>query len=222
MCMRIYAQLSSSTELVDFNHQHRLVGALHKWLGPNSLHGDQSLYSFSSLTGGKNVGKGLSFSNGSSLFFSFHDSDAAKLLLKGIIRDPECCYGMRVVDVEILDSMPHPDSSVFYPASPIFIKRDDEFHNKKHFTYMDDCSGDLMVETLRKKMEAAGLPYDETLSIKFDPNAVNPKTKLITYRGIKNKVNLCSVCVEAKDYTKEFIWNVGLGNSTGIGFGAIK
>lgn len=220
--MRIYAQLSSSTELVDFNHQHKLVGALHKWLGPNSLHGDQSLYSFSSLTGGKNVGKGLSFGNGASLFFSFHDKDVAKQLVKGILNDPEFCYGMRVVDVAIEEVMPHADRSVFYPGSPIFIKRDDEHHNKKHFTYLDDCSGELMVETLRKKMEVAGLPYDETLSIKFDSNAVNPKTKLITYRGIKNKVNLCPVCVEAKDYTKEFIWNVGLGNSTGIGFGAIK
>lgn len=220
--MRIYAQLSGSTELVDFNYQHKLVGTLHKWLGVNSLHGSHSLYSFSSLTGGKNVGKGLSFNNGTSLFFSFHDKELAKQLLKGILNDPECCYGMRVVDVDIIPSMPNTDRSVFYPGSPIFIKRDDEYHNKKHFTYMDHCSGDLMVDTLRKKMEIAGLPYDETLSIKFDPNAANPKTKLISYRGIKNKVNMCPVCIEAKNYTKEFIWNVGLGNCTGIGFGAIK
>lgn len=220
--MRLYVKLSHSTELVDYNHQHKLVGAFHKWLGPNSLHGDQSLYSFSSLMGGKNEGKGLSFKNGASLFFSFHENETAKQLLKGIINNPECCYGMRVIDIEIVETMPHIDRSVFYPASPIFIKRDDEQHNKIHYTFMDSCSGELLTETVRKKMEIAGLPVDETLSIKFDRNADNPRTKLISYRGIKNKVNLCPICIEAQDYTKEFIWNVGLGNSTGIGFGAIK
>jgi CRISPR/Cas system endoribonuclease Cas6 (RAMP superfamily) len=35
-------------------------------------------------------------------------------------------------------------------------------------------------------------------------------------------VNWCPIIIKGKPETKLFAWNVGLGNSTGIGFGAIK
>jgi CRISPR-associated endoribonuclease Cas6 len=70
-------------------------------------------------------------------------------------------------------------------------------------------------------MKIAGLPEDESLKIRFDISSGNKRTKVIDYRGIKNRVNLCPVIMEGKSETKAFAWNVGLGNSTGIGFGAI-
>ena len=42
------------------------------------------------------------------------------------------------------------------------------------------------------------------------------------YNGVENKASWCPVIVEGKPETKAFAWNVGLGNSTGIGLGAIK
>jgi CRISPR-associated endoribonuclease Cas6 len=63
---------------------------------------------------------------------------------------------------------------------------------------------------------------DDNLEIRFEKNYSKAKTKLIAYNGIKNKTNWCPVIIKGKPETKFFAWNVGLGNSTGIGFGAIK
>ena len=74
---------------------------------------------------------------------------------------------------------------------------------------------------LHHKMELAGLPYDESLDIRFELDYQNKKTKMLKYRGIYNRANLCPVIIEGKPETKAFAWNVGIGNSTGIGFGSI-
>lgn len=45
---------------------------------------------------------------------------------------------------------------------------------------------------------------------------------LIDYRGVKNKASWCPIRIIGNAETKLFAWNAGIGNSTGIGFGAIK
>ena len=37
---------------IHFNYQPKLVGTLHKWLGPNDIHGKLAMHSFSWLMGG--------------------------------------------------------------------------------------------------------------------------------------------------------------------------
>ena len=37
---------------IPFNYQPKLVGTLHKWLGPNDIHGKLAMHSFSWLMGG--------------------------------------------------------------------------------------------------------------------------------------------------------------------------
>ena len=63
---------------------------------------------------------------------------------------------------------------------------------------------------------------DETLEVNFDKNYEKAKTCLINYKGIKTRASICPVIIKGKPETKAFAWNVGMGNSTGIGFGAIK
>jgi CRISPR-associated endoribonuclease Cas6 len=109
--------------------------------------------------------------------------------------------------------------TLFRCASPIFIRRDEDGRDI-HYTYKDENAGKLLEETLRHKMKLAGLDDDDSLKIRFDTSSA-AKIKLIDYRGMKNRANLCPVIIEGKPETKVFAWNVGLGNSTGIGFGAI-
>lgn len=44
---------------------------------------------------------------------------------------------------------------------------------------------------------------------------------MVTYRGIGNRANMCPVIIDGRPETKAFAWEVGIGNSTGIGFGSI-
>jgi CRISPR-associated endoribonuclease Cas6 len=218
--MRIHIRTTPNRELVPFNYQHKLVGTLHKWLGTNDLHGNPAEYSFSWLLNAKPEENGLNYPNGAKLFISFYDDSYLKQVVKSILDDAEMCYGMRVTDVTIEEHPDLTDKTRFQYASPIFIRR---FEGEKniHYTFEDENAGKFLEETLLHKMELAGLPKDESLKMKFDVSNSKPKIKIIDYRGIKSRVNLCPVIIEGKPETKLFAWNVGLGNSTGIGFGAI-
>jgi len=220
--MRINLTTSPNETLIPFDYQKNLVGTLHKWMGYNDYHDLISLYSFSWLHNAISRRTGLDFPNGSKWFISFNDDFILKDILSSILKDPKMFCGMSVIDVMIEETPDLSSRELFYLASPIFIKQyDAEIGKTKHYTFNDSKSGELMGNTLKHKMEAAGLPIDESLEIYFDNSYVNRKIKYIDYRGVRNKASMCPVFIKGKPETKAFAWNVGIGNSTGIGFGAI-
>lgn len=218
--MRIHLKIKTTNEIIPFDHQPLLTGTIHKWLGWNEEHGELSLYSFSQLDGGKATTKGLRFERGTSFFFSAYNMDLIKRLIAGIQTDPTMFFGLVVLEVVIQEDLDLSERNLFFPASPIFIKRRNG-EKIDHIIYDDLRSADCLKETLLSKMEKIGLK-DETLRIWFETDYQKSGTKKITYNGIQNRANWCPVIIEGKPETKLFAWNVGLGNSTGIGFGAIK
>lgn len=218
--MRIHIRTTPNTELVPFNHQPRLVGTIHKWLGPNDLHGKPALYSFSWLQRSKVDGKGFSYPHGASFFVSFYDDSYLKQVVKTIMSDTAMFCGLHVTDVTIEENPTFATTTRFQVASAIFIQRYAGTRNI-HYTFENEEAGECLKETLLHKMQLAGLAADDALSIRFDTSAPGIRTKLLDYKGVKNKVSQCPVIVEAQPETQAFAWNVGLGSSTGIGFGAI-
>jgi CRISPR-associated endoribonuclease Cas6 len=218
--MRLHFKIKTGNQIVPFNHQHLLTGVVHKWLGWNQEHGDLSLYSFSRLEGGRKAKNGLSFENGSSFFFSAWDENLTKRLIEGIQKDPEMFNGMQVTEVIMQPTPDLSEKDLFYPASPIFIKRQTE-NNTEHIIYNDPRANEFLKETLESKMQKAGLT-DESLDVRFDLSYPRAGTKLVTYKNIKNRANWCPVIINGKPETKAFAWEVGLGNSTGVGFGGVK
>ena len=79
----------------------------------------------------------------------------------------------------------------------------------------------MMAETLRRKMQIAGLPEDPSLKIEFDLSYPNKKEKLITIHNISNKCSMCPLIIEGTPLTKAFAWNCGIGSLTGSGCGSI-
>jgi len=79
----------------------------------------------------------------------------------------------------------------------------------------------LLTENFKVKLQSVNLPVDN-LSIEFDRNYAFPQTKLVDYKGIKNKTTLAPIIIKGSPEQIAFAWTVGLGNSTGVGFGAIK
>ena len=167
-----------------------------------------------------NNGK-LEFPHGAKMFISFYDQAKIRQIVQTILDDPLMFYGLRVVDVSIEDEPQISDRHLFYCGSPIFVKRKLSDGNVKQYTYNDEEVDLLLKETLITKMKKANLPEDESLDIRFDRSFPNKKTKLITYRGIGNKASMCPLIINGSPKTKQFAWNVGIGNSTGIGFGSI-
>ena len=223
VAMRIHLRTTPNSEVVSFEYQRKLVGTLHKWLGSdNDEHGNLSLYSFSWLQNGEKNGDGLTFAEGAHWFISFYDESRIKQIIRSIMNDPEMFSGMRVSNIIIEETPDLSRKSLFYLGSPIFIKKLDEKNWKaKQLTFEDEESNYVMTQTLLHKMRNAGLPVDETLSIRFDLGYTKRKTKLLTYRGVGNRTSMCPILIDGKPETKAFAWNVGIGNSTGIGFGSI-
>ena len=218
--MRIHLRTTPNTSPVPFDYQQKLVGTIHKWIGDNAIHDKISLYSFSWLNGGRMSDNLLQFQNGATMFISFHDESIIRKIVKTILDDPEMFCGLRVTDITIEEEASVENRELFYCASPIFIKRKLEDGTTKQYNYNDQEANTLLKETLVSKMKEAGLE-DDSLDIKFDLSFNKKKLKLIHYHGIGNKASLCPIIIKAKPETKLFAWNVGIGNCTGIGFGAI-
>ncbi len=218
--MRIHLHLTPNTELVPYNYQQNLVGAFHKWVGRNSLHDGLSLYSLSWLSGGYGTKTGLRFEGGAGWFLSSPDSGLLKQVILGIQADPEIAFGMSVEEIVIQETPRFSSYAKFYLASPVLIKRN-EGERKVHYSYDHELADELMTQTLKSKLAKAGLE-GEQVSVKFDRNYPKPKNSLVEYKGIQNKANFCPVILEGSPNAIAFAWEVGIGNSTGIGFGALK
>ncbi len=218
--MRVYLKTTSNRELVPFNYQQYLVGALHDWLGENEVHDDISLYSLSWLQGGKAKGAGLDFPEGSTFFISSPSKDMIRRIIYGARAQPTINFGMEVREIILREPPPFGEEERFLLDSPILIKR--TIDRQVKFFYPSDSDADLLItETLRHKLKKAGLGELPVLA-RFDNSYHNVKTKLITYKGIRNKASFCPVILEGDSQAIAFAWDVGIGNSTGIGFGALK
>jgi len=136
------------------------------------------------------------------------------------MKDKGLICGMRVNEIGLTEIPDFTNQDIFYAASPIFIKRRIE-ERVRHIIYSDDDANQFIKETLEKKLKIAGIDYG-SFEIGFDKNYKNAKTKLIKYKDINNRASVCPVIIKGDNTVKEFAWNVGLGNSTGIGFGALK
>ena len=221
--MRLHLSFSPSREAVPFQHLPALVGAIHKWLGrDNEEHDAVSLYSFSWLNGSRASRSGLHFPNGAHLFFSTPDGELLERLIKGIQDSPALNWGMEVREL-LLQRPPEFEEvrQVFKAASPVLLrgpgKTDKE---RKHLTFEDAAAGKLLTETLHYKLELAGLPA-EGAAVSFDTSYPQAKTKVVYYKGIPNKASVCPVVVEGTPEQIAFAWSVGVGQSSGVGFGAL-
>jgi len=219
--MRLHLKLTKSSIPIPFNYQHLLTGCFHKWLGSSNLqHGEISMYSFSWLQNVKAINKGLLTTENTYLFINFHDAEIAKKVITGIMDAPDMFHGIKVREVSIQVAPEFGNKAYFYVASPVLVKRDTE-KGKKHYQYFEDETNDLLTETLKLKLEKARLST-ANVSVRFDVDYAKSKTKIVSYKEVKNKVNICPVVIEGSPEQIAFAWNVGIGNSTGIGFGALR
>lgn len=219
--MRLILKLSKNKELIPYNYQPKLVSCIHKWLGrDNEEHGKLSLYSFSWLNQLNANNHGLNASPETNWFISFYDKTQIKKLVVGIQEDPYVLSGMEVKEAIIQETPEFSVEERFSVANPVFVKRHLE-NNRIKFYYHDDVeAGEQLTHTLTKKLETAGL--DATgVKVGFDQSYPKPKTKGYEYNGIFNKGSICPVIVKGTPEQVGFAWNVGVGNSTGIGFGAL-
>ena len=177
--MRLHIHTTPNTSLIPFNYQQKLTGTLHKWLGENNEeHGEISLYSFSWLQNTKVEKDGLNCPKGSKWFISFHDTQKLKSILASIRVNPEMFCGMIVDEVTIEETPDLSNRELFFLGSPILIKRHEE-EKVIEYDFENPLSGKLLEDTLKTKMQKAGIQDDGTLHIEFDLSYANSTVALI-------------------------------------------
>jgi CRISPR-associated endoribonuclease Cas6 len=221
--MRLNLRLTANTEPVSYNHLHRLTGALHKWLGWNEAHDGLSLYAFGWLQGGQSADGHLTFPRGATWRVSFYDTDRAKQLLDGIMQDPTVTAGMRVFEVKEQAVPQFSGCYRFKVDAPVVARRTRDDGSRAYLTWEDEAADAVLTRVLRRKLAAAGLEEaHRDARVQFDRTYRGARTKLAAIKGVKHKGSLCPVVVEGTPEAVRFAWQVGVGELTGSGFGALK
>ncbi|MFC2358840.1 hypothetical protein [Porphyromonas endodontalis] len=114
--MRLLLDVQANGTIVPFVHQQKMVGCIHKWLGPNTWHGQSSLFSFSRLSGGKAVKdlEGILFDHRATFFIGSSNPDFLRQILRGIQQDPEMFCGLIIREVVIEEDPDLSKRELFY------------------------------------------------------------------------------------------------------------
>lgn len=223
--MRVILNLSESKELVPFTYKEQATYFLHNSVPLGDLHGGVSLYSFSNLRGDAKLSQnkgGLNFPYGAQIFYNFHDPQIAKLFVDSVSRSPYFGFGMKVTGIRVQQDPEfeyHEGGTVFQTTSPVLVKRLGIRRDRHCLTFEDDESNAILTRILNDKAKTVGIEH--VAKVHFDSSYSRPKTKLIKYKGTINIANSCPIIIQGHPEILKLAWNVGVGNSTGIGFGAL-
>lgn len=219
--MRLYLKLSKNNKTIPFNYQELMTGVIHKWIGlDNDVHGKSGQYSFSWLQNTLATKEGINLEDNAYFFIGSINDALIKSIIKGVLESPEMFFGVRVIDVQIANIPEFRNSEEFLMASPVLLKRK-EGDKIRHVTLLDNDFEEVLTDNLKRKLEKAELSSDG-LSITLNPKTSYRQTKLVTYKGIKNRTSLAPIIIKGTQEQIAYAWCNGLGNSTGIGFGALK
>lgn len=201
---------------IPINNQKELNSFIHRCLGENNKYHDTfSDYSISSLQGGKlNENKFLIFSDNPYIICNTNNMEFITSLIDGLNR------GVKFFDMK-LEKLLFDDFIVneFYDKvitiSPILIK-----YNNYKITHYHEKWLETLINQSKNKLNKLGV-VDDTFDIKIR-NFQNAKEKSIYVGNVFNPSTMISLIIYGKPNTRKTLYNLGLGNSTGSGFGCVK
>lgn len=211
-------------KVIDFNNQHQMNGFIFTMLGEmaEKYHNAYSGYSVSSIQGGRMspCKKGLVFDESPFVQISSNDNsvigDFVNCALNAIDKKTANFFGLYPVRIEgpyIFNCCTNYD--VVRTMSPILVKKDGV-----KLTCNDDGWVDALTDNCVKKLKHSDI-VDDTFRIVVG-NKDNIHSKIVMVGEVFNPCTEGVFMVYGKRSTREVLYNSGLGNSTGSGFGAIR
>lgn len=222
--MRIIIKFTENNTLVPINNQSDINYYIHKCLGNNNnYHDSKNDYSISNLQGGKinEDKKHLNFENGGFIAITSKNELFLDSLIGGILDNPVLKWGMEYTHIEFIKEDFIDGWNHFATLCPFIIKK---YSDKKTYTFAtikDSDFHDILKNHLINKLTKT---YDNIDLTNFDveiKNHISHKTKCVMVKNVKNIANQCHVSIFCKKNIAEKIYNLGIGQSTGSGFGTI-
>ena len=221
--MRLKILLSSTNNELPINHQDLVNSFIHRTLGKdNEYHDIKSDYSVSSLQGGTWVRgtKNISFKNGGYITISSLDEKFINNILISLYAT--AFYDdIKVVGIEFVDEQFYNGWNHFVTLSPFLIKK---YSSKKDYGFhtLDD-------ENFEEEVKAYLLNKITKINPKLDlsdfdvkiPQHGNHKSTKVIVKNVVNIANSCHINIHTNRKVAELLYNIGIGQSTGSGFGTI-
>lgn len=202
---------------LSINNQHYVNGFIHKCLGENNKYHDSfSDYAISSVQGGKlNNGK-LTFNDNPYILISSENTEFINELMQGILTTNADIEGIKFSRFDFSDYNIHDYYDKIVTLSPILIK--DKSGMK--LSFKDEKFLEVLTSNCIKKLKHAGIT-DNSFKIEIR-NIEKAKVKKIMVGDVFNICSLISLIIYGKPKTRKTLYNMGIGNSCGCGFGTIK
>ena len=221
--MRLIANFTKNTAPIPIDKSCELTNSyIHKCLGINNHYHDTfSSYSISSIQGGILKNGMLNFEEGMYIVISVPEKEQKFLsaIMTGILINPDFGFGMKFISFTPTEVDVHKYHDYVQTISPIILK-----DGRIRKTFKDDGFWEELTARTIKKLKH----YDPDINVNgfklsiADINNPNNKIKKIMVKGYVNKCSQVCMKIEGHKKTRMLLYDLGIGSSTGSGFGAIK
>jgi CRISPR-associated endoribonuclease Cas6 len=226
--MRIKLKFTKNTEKVPNNLQ-----VVNSYIHPrclgnnNKYHDSHSNYCISRLLGGEIIdgGRNIEYSDGGYILVTSVDDEFLNKIIMGVLQNTTFGYGMEFSGIDnIIEN--------FYNGWNYFKTTNAGFLLKKHEN--ERIENDCDCWTLND--EGIALKIKEHIINKFGKiypeidfsdliveinNHPSHKVETIYSKTVKNFVNICQINIHTNKVLAEALYNYGIGQSCGSGFGTI-
>lgn len=213
-------------------------------------HDAKNDYCISHLYGGKlnPETKTINFPNGALIAITSEDEIFLNKIIQGVIKNPEFTHGMKFETFDFVSEKIYDGYNYFATLSPFILrktisKKEYKFvviEDEKFFAKANPKTKERVEMLSYEKFSEFLTEYEKNKIQKLYPNLnledvkievkKNPSNKIkvifkefdhMNKRNVMNFANQCYVTIYGNKKAVEKIYNIGLGQSTGCGFGTI-
>lgn len=217
--MRIKITFTQNTESVP-NNQKIVNSYIHKCIGVNNeYHNTMSNYCVSQLMGGtvSDGGKSVEYSKGSFLIITSENMEFINRIIMGVISNPIFGYGMKFKSIEHIEEKFYNGWNYFRTTPMGFIIKKMGSTNRQIGWINDNLNEEIKNHIIRKMSKVKpGISCDG-----LEVNVTDNKIKRRYVKNVNNQANICGISIYANKELAEAIYNYGIGQSTGSGFGTV-
>jgi CRISPR-associated endoribonuclease Cas6 len=221
--MRIKVNYSKNTEKVP-NNQTVVNSYVHNCLGRNNeYHDAPSNYCISRLLGGEIVdgGRNVEFPNGGYIIITSADTEFMNKIIMGILSNPLLGYSMQFESINHIEEKFYNGWNYFKTTNMGFILRRKDGENGGYHTLNDPDFAEVVKEHIMRKFSKINPGFDfNNLNVVINKHPSH-KVETVYCKQIKNSTNICQISIQTNKKLAEAIYNYGIGQSTGSGFGTI-
>jgi len=219
--MRIKINLTGVGTL-PINNQHILNSYVHKCFGNNNVyHDSKNDYNISQIMGGKFIDGKLYYDNSAYFIVSSLNSELINNFLMGVLNNQQFNDDLTFGGVDHINERFHDGWNHFSTLSPILIKKYVDKHNYSFITIEDPEYTAKLKLYLINKLSKINSELDlSDFDIEVNTKAFS-KIKTIMVKNVKNVASLCQISIHTNKNVAELLYNIGIGQSTGSGFGTI-